>query len=150
LPFAPGRLEVGYEVRNTGNVRLGARGSVEVRGPFGLARTMSEAGPVDELLPGEAVSREVSMKAQGLSRITGSLILTPTVVGEDDLEPPDRTGDTFTLAAVSWTDLAVIVLVLLVILALLLGRRRRRGQRKVAPAEVRPGPARPTDRQALG
>ncbi|MYV99905.1 DUF916 domain-containing protein, partial [Streptomyces sp. SID3343] len=57
-PF-DGGLTVTYTVRNTGNVRLGARPELTVRGPWGLTEKHRRLDPLPELLPGASVTRTV-------------------------------------------------------------------------------------------
>jgi hypothetical protein len=108
IPFWPGTLRVDYEVRNTGNVRLGASGIARAHGPFGWAPVSRSVDLVRELLPGEAAPVSVTMPASPVFRLTGGLDVTPRAVGEDGIAPPPPVAAAFALTAISWSGFAAV------------------------------------------
>jgi hypothetical protein len=125
-PFSAGGLEVGYEVANTGNTRLGAAVSLRAAGLWGIGSTTVEAEPVTELLPGERVSGSARVPIAALVRLTGAVEAVPTVVGADDVQPPGRVVGEFGLFAIPW---ALVIVLTLVLAVALVAFRRRRGKR---------------------
>lgn len=123
VPFAPGTLRVGYEVANTGNTRLGAATRVGATAPLGLATT-GGADDIDELLPGDTAVRVLELRAWPLMALSGDVSVAALTVGDDQLALPQAVGTAFSLAAVSWTGVAVLAL--LVVLAVLRHRARTR------------------------
>jgi hypothetical protein len=114
-PFASGVAEVRYTVRNTGNVRMSARRSVELAGPFGLGKRTVEADEIGELPPGSTA--EYIQRFEGVlpaGRVTGTVTLTPYPLGVEQAEagaPIEASAGSW---ALSWPlALALLVLVLL-------------------------------------
>lgn len=130
IPFAPGTLRVDYEVENAGNVRLGATTLVDASGPFELTSTRGTAR-VDELLPGDVATGVVETRAWPLFALSGDTSLAALTVGEDQVPLPATTVDAFTVVAISWTGLAVLM-VLLVVAVVAVRRRRRRHAAAIA------------------
>ncbi|MDG4764041.1 DUF916 domain-containing protein [Solwaraspora sp. WMMD406] len=104
-PLGDGDATVTYQVRNTGNIRIGGTGAVLLDGPFGwnLART----APIDlpELLPGSAFT--VTERITGVPpalRLTGTVDLAPVTVDEA-LPPVTRSASVW---APPWLLLAAI------------------------------------------
>ncbi|MFY1698014.1 MULTISPECIES: WxL protein peptidoglycan domain-containing protein [unclassified Solwaraspora] len=104
-PLGDGDAVVTYQVRNTGNIRVGGTGAVLLAGPLGwdLART----DPVDlpELLPGSTFT--VAERITGVPpalRLTATVDLAPTTVDEA-LPPVTRTASAW---APPWLLLAAI------------------------------------------
>ncbi|MDR1432318.1 MAG: DUF916 domain-containing protein [Propionibacteriaceae bacterium] len=124
IPFAPGKLTVGYEVAATGNVRLGARASAESFGLFGIGKSTVQDNPITELLPGEKTSRTMTLDAPALFWLWGDVSVVPTVVGEDEVSPPQALAADFSVAAVPWTGVAVVLLLAGTITAVKLRARR--------------------------
>ncbi|MDG4775083.1 DUF916 domain-containing protein [Solwaraspora sp. WMMD792] len=132
-PLGDGDVEVTYQVRNTGNIRVGGTGAVLLDGPLGweLART----DPVDlpELLPGSTFT--VTERITGVPpalRLTATVDLAPTTVDEA-LPPVTRTAGVW---APPWLLLAAIA-----VLAGWFGVRRWRTRRTVsgtAPTSTAP------------
>jgi hypothetical protein len=136
IPFAPGELTVSYEVANTGNVRMGADLAARAVGPLGLGKSTAQAEPVVELLPGERVTRTVSLGAPALAWLGGAVTLTPVVVGEDSVRPPAASEATFRVAAIPWTGLMLTVMLIgAAIVVRRKGRVREAGkdERQAAP-----------------
>jgi hypothetical protein len=127
IPFGAGRATIDYEVVNTGNVRLGATTVAQAAGPFGWGASSSPVGDAaTELLPGDAVSRTVSIEAPALIRLGGSVAVTPKVVGADDVQPPQAIRAAFSIFAIPWTGIMLTVCLVAAALAI---RRRRRNRR---------------------
>ncbi|MFV2021326.1 WxL protein peptidoglycan domain-containing protein [Micromonospora sp. LOL_023] len=125
-PLGDGDVVVTYQVRNTGNIRIGGTGAVLLDGPFGwnLART----DPVDlpELLPGSAFT--VAERITGVPpvlRLTGTIDLAPVTVDEA-LPPVTRTASVW---APPWLLLTAIAA-----LGGWTGVRRWRSRRRPAPS----------------
>ncbi|ACU35789.1 hypothetical protein [Actinosynnema mirum] len=133
VPFADGTLKVTYEVVNTGNVRLGAAATAEAAGPFGLlARRGGDAA--DELLPGNTTTRTLEIPAPSLFWASGDLTVTGVAVGEDELTAPTPIIRGYSVLAVSWTGVGLLVLVAGGA-ALFLVRRKRTGTGGVSTEE---------------
>lgn len=109
-PFSPGSLRVEYVVANDGNVRLGATPAAAVEGPFGAGAVTASGAPVREVLPGQAVPGVIEVDAWPLVRSVTEVSVTPSVVGEDDVEaallPVTVTVTTWT---VPWSQLGLLV-----------------------------------------
>lgn len=106
-PLAPGTVHVRYVVRNTGDVRLGARGVVALAGPGGVgsARAVSE---VREVLPGRSAVLTASLRAWPLVRASGPLDVAPSVVGSDVVDAPlTPTSTGITVWTLPWAQLAL-------------------------------------------
>ena len=108
IPFAPGVLHVSYDVENTGNVRLGDAAEVAVAGPFGVAPASATAA-AGELLPGDVARRTVAVEAWPMAVLWGTVTVTPTAIGEDQLTAAAAQSAGFLAAAVSWTGLVALV-----------------------------------------
>jgi hypothetical protein len=121
-----GTVEVGYTVRNTGNVRMAVDTGVQVAGPFGLLPRTVTGDHIDELLPGGEVHLNTSV-----SRVWPLVIGTVTVSatgraaagGEDPGVGTVRAQAHFW--AIPWVALAVLAL-LLALAAYRIVRKRRR------------------------
>ncbi|MDR0432911.1 MAG: hypothetical protein LBH48_06355 [Bifidobacteriaceae bacterium] len=130
IPFWPGTLRVEYEVRNTGNVRLGTSGMAEATGPFGWGSKARPAGELRELLPGEAVPVAVTVTAPPLFKLDGQVEVTPKAVGEDDVVPPEAINAEFRATAISWSGMAALAAVVIcLVIAVWRGLKRRRRAR---------------------
>ncbi|MFD9034637.1 WxL protein peptidoglycan domain-containing protein, partial [Streptomyces sp. NPDC059567] len=127
-PFGSGSATVTYTVRNTGNVRLGARQAVRVNGVFGSSITAKGAPNLGELLPGNALT--VTAEAGGVLPLVRSsaVVSVQPVATRDGVDPrlPSLTHSV-SLWAVPWTLLALL---LLVVAGFLRRRRRRRSDRQ--------------------
>lgn len=126
-PLVGGTLTATVTVRNTGNVRLTGRPTLDVAGPLGLGRRSVEAGDLPEILPGGEVTTTVRMTgAAPLFRLTTKLTISPAAVGDQVLDPPPQ-GDTtqVTVWAVPWLQLALLVPFSLAVWLLIVARRRR-------------------------
>lgn len=122
-PFAPGTVRLSVDVRNEGNVRLGAHTRASIAGIWGLAGTSAD-DDVREILPGDGVERAIELEAWPLVFGWGELRTTPLIVGEDTVdETPTATTVPFAVWTIPWSQL---VLAVLVVGAVLLVRRLRR------------------------
>ncbi|WP_203670308.1 hypothetical protein, partial [Cellulomonas pakistanensis] len=136
-PFAPGTLRVEYTVANTGNVRLGATTSASAAGPFGVAGADAEGAAVREVLPGGAAHGSVEVEAWPLVRLGGSVAVTPSVVGDDEVTAALAASEaTWSAWAVPWVQVGLVLLVVGVVLAMRQARARREAatRRRIAAA----------------
>ena len=124
--FGKGDATVSYTLRNTGNAILGARQTVSIAGPFGIAKVAAGKLPdTRQLAPGAGV--RVSAQLHGVTpaiRSTATVNVIPLL--------PDAAGSIAPLPAIQatgkawtfpWTLLAAIALICA--LAAGLARRRR-------------------------
>ncbi|MFI6245954.1 hypothetical protein [Streptomyces sp. NPDC051016] len=129
-PFGTGTATVTYTVRNTGNVRLGARQTVRVSDLFGGDATVRRPRDIPELLPGSALT--VTASATGVLptlRDTATVSVDPVPV-RGDVPPPVHPRVTASAGfwAVSWTALGLILLAVAAVVVFFVRRRpRRRG-----------------------
>lgn len=122
-PFGKGTVTVTFDVANTGNVRLGAQADVSAAGPWGLAKGTASATQ-REVLPGKAAGASVEIAVPPLFLTRGEVAITPSVVGEDQLDATlSAVSVPFTVWAVPWAQLVVI---LFVVAAFVLVRALRR------------------------
>lgn len=122
-PFAGGTVTVRFAVANAGNVRLGAGAVASLAGPGGAAPRQARSEE-REVLPGQATVTTVEVPVAPLFFAWGDVVVTPTVVGEDDVDVTLTPATaSFTVWTVPWSQLALLVLVLG---ALLLARASRR------------------------
>ncbi|MCL3859633.1 DUF916 domain-containing protein [Actinotalea sp. K2] len=156
-PARPGSSVVSYTVVNTGNVRLDAVPTVEVKAPFGLWSHVVEADPVVDLFPGMAVSRTIELPVAPLGPMTVDVVVQPVAsAGQEITVPQVRAGTV--IWAVPWAALVVLVLLALVVWSAVRARRRvrertdgptRAGSTTPAPERApttdRPAPAHPRE-----
>ncbi|MFE3200632.1 WxL protein peptidoglycan domain-containing protein [Embleya sp. NPDC059237] len=137
-----GALNVTYTVRNSGNIRLGARPDLTVRGPWGLTGTHRKLGPLPELLPGASLTRTVRVSGVTQAfRLDVDLALHPTPVPGGSPDTGPTTHAHTTVRAIPWSAMATAAALLALITARLLHRRRRRGSTR--PTEKASPPATP-------
>ncbi|MBD7920321.1 hypothetical protein H9657_18790 [Cellulomonas sp. Sa3CUA2] len=123
-PFARGTVEVEVGVENAGNVRLGSRTVVTTAGPWGAGRA-ERREEVREVLPGRSASVALELPVVPLFRVWGDVGVDPVVVGEDDVEVRLRPGTaSFTVWAVPWAQIALVLLVVGAVVAVRVLRRR--------------------------
>ncbi|MFB6842369.1 WxL protein peptidoglycan domain-containing protein [Streptomyces sp. NPDC056361] len=143
-PFATGRATVTYTVRNTGNVRLGARQAVRVNGLFGSSVIASGARDLGELLPGSALT--VTAEADGVAPLlhASAVVSVQPVVTRDGVDPrlPSLTRSV-PLWTVPWTALGLLLLLVAGLLWRRRARRNGRGRRTAAPAKSTANPENP-------
>jgi Bacterial protein of unknown function (DUF916) len=138
-PFASGKTTITYTVSNTGNVRLGAHGSVDLAGSYGSVHSAS-VPDVAELLPGNSHDEKVVLDGVGRNfheHVTVAVVPFPM--------PGDTDGRLTDVKAT--TSFWAVPAGMLVLLALLMGSllavvlRWRRRKRTPLPAVT--GTARP-------
>jgi hypothetical protein len=81
-PASSGSATVTYTVANTGNVRLTARQSVRVSGPFGVLAHSRAIADLPELLPGNSLTRSVVVHGVWpATHLTAKVTLRPSATG---------------------------------------------------------------------
>ncbi|WP_107074039.1 DUF916 domain-containing protein [Micromonospora sp. MH33] len=127
-PLAGGAITATATVRNTGNIRLAGRPTVEAAGPFGLNAVAASGTALPEILPGDAVRTTVRLtRVAPLFRLTVTTAVTPSAVDGQALDPPpDTVSHRVTVWAVPWSQLLLLILVAGAICAFVTVRRRRR------------------------
>jgi len=81
-PFAPGTLDVTYDVRNSGNLRLDVNQKITITGPFGIPLGEYTPDPVSNLLPRQTVRIKAAVPAiVALALAWSTVTLTPGPVG---------------------------------------------------------------------
>ena len=128
-PFTGGSTTLTYRVRNTGNVRLGAKQKVTVRTLWGSDKTADGVADVPEILPGDVVDMVAEVKgAFPAIWLTGSVTADPQAQTGDEKLPLYSVSRDHGFWAVSWPLTAIVGGVLLVIAAFFVIRylRRRR------------------------
>ncbi|WP_432842105.1 WxL protein peptidoglycan domain-containing protein [Dactylosporangium sp. CA-092794] len=132
-PVEPGTATVTYTVTNTGNVRLRARQTLRVAGPFGLLGRAVDLGELPEILPGGSLTRTVDVpRVWPAVRLTATVELRPVAGAEAptvSLAPVSGTGAAW---AGPWGQAIVLIIVAAAVAGWLWQRRRSR--RKVATA----------------
>ncbi|QGQ18156.1 hypothetical protein GC089_01320 [Cellulomonas sp. JZ18] len=137
-PFSPGTVRVTYALVNSGDVRLGARGTVSASGPFGAGATHRDADR-REVLPGGSAQEVVDLPAWPLLRTGVRVHVAPTVVGEDAVDARlEATAVEVTAWTPPWSQLALLALVAALLVAVRALRRRaaRRVQARIDAAVV--------------
>ncbi|MFK3978934.1 DUF916 domain-containing protein [Micromonospora sp. NPDC050397] len=135
-PFGGGALTVHYRLRNTGNVRVGGTGRVEVRGPLNWSLAGTSPLELPELLPGSAI--EVNERITGLpaaGRLSVAVHVAPATM---DVPLPLVTRTTG-VWAVPWVLVAALALLGAAVAARRFGRRSPR--RTPGPEVAGSGPA---------
>ncbi len=128
-PFAPGTLELQYDLANEGNVRLGADVSTQATGLFGISLA-SASSSTREILPRQSTSVTEELTVWPLFFSWGEVSATPVIVGEDDgtaveLRP---TTTEFTAWTIPWSQLAVLALLIGAILLIRALRKRSKAR----------------------
>lgn len=94
-PFAPGTLSIGYDVSNTGNLRMDVNQRIVITGPFGIPLGAFTPKPVVNILPRQTVRITADVPAiAALALAWSTVTLTPGEVGTAD--KPAATGSTAT------------------------------------------------------
>lgn len=130
-PFSRGTAVVTYRVTNTGNVRLGARQTVTVKGVVGPEVSSEPLEDIKVLLPGGSAT--VTTRVTGIAPLglmTATVAIDPVVPEASDVAPPETVVGTARFWAVPWLLLALL---LLVGLAAAWWMRRRRDSEPEAP-----------------
>ena len=138
LALGGGSLDVGYTVRNVGNVRLAAHQSLEVAAPFGITMKTVHLPDLPELLPGAKLTQVAHVHGVlPVIRVTAIVHLDPfskSTVGPQPKAPP--ASGSSSVWAIPWLWLLALLLV-----GLYLWQRRARSGS--APAQGSPTPAPP-------
>ncbi|CAB4926913.1 unannotated protein [freshwater metagenome] len=141
-----GRLTLTWSLQNTGNVRMGALGRVDVAGALGPGSSR-DLEKIEQILPGDVVNQTVVIDDMPASlRLSSTVNVTPVALEADVTAPQDLTSTTSTWA-VSWVLVAAVSLVLGLLIALVKGLRGRR--RRGAHAEHMGGEELPPSGQPL-
>ncbi|QAY59897.1 hypothetical protein ET475_07755 [Microbacterium protaetiae] len=144
-PFLPGEIHVRYDIQNTGNVRLGAAPEVTVAGPLGILPRTVVADPIAEIAPGEHRTSSVTVPSQWPFFVSTIRLATSTS-SVSDAAPIDATPSsvsTVAIAAMPWSQLAVLLFA-----ALLMVVWRRSRRRQMAEVERRIDQARAEGRSS--
>jgi hypothetical protein len=123
-----GTVDVGYTLRNTGNVRMAVQPDVRVTGPVGLLPRTARGDRIDELLPGSEVHVSTTVSgvwSLGRESVTVSATGLPSATGEDPGVGTVRASTQ--VWAIPWAVLALLVL-LVGLVAYRVKRRPRRHQ----------------------
>ncbi|MGC0418150.1 WxL protein peptidoglycan domain-containing protein [Embleya sp. AB8] len=137
-PF-DGGLTVTYTVRNTGNIRLGARPELTVRGPWGLTTKHQRLDVLPELLPGAALTRTVRIDGVTQAfRLNVDLAVHPVPVPGGPTETGPTAHARSTVPAIPWTAVGAAALLLTLVAAIAVRRRRRRRGRPADEATTTP------------
>lgn len=111
-PFARGTAVVSYRITNTGNLRLGAKQSVTVKGLVGPTADSEPLEDIKVLLPGGSAT--VTTRVTGilpLGLMTASVSVDGVVPEASDVSAPDTVTETARFWAIPWLLLAVLLLV---------------------------------------
>ncbi|WP_223215229.1 hypothetical protein [Microbacterium trichothecenolyticum] len=123
-PFA-GTVTVRYTVSNTGNIALAGNSTGSVRTWFGIPLATASGGTINELLPGNSSTYELSISGIGqLGYLLAEVKLSPFVDSEDaaaQMPAPPTSRDTV-LIALPW----LLVIALVLVAGFMLFRRWRR------------------------
>ncbi|MFF4446890.1 WxL protein peptidoglycan domain-containing protein [Streptomyces sp. NPDC001502] len=160
-PFGTGSATVTYTLRNTGNVRLGARQAVRINGMLGGSVTAGGLKDLGDLLPGSSLT--ITAKADGVvpTLRSSAVVSVQAVATREGVDPklPSLTRSV-SLWTVPWTLLALVLAI--TACGLRLWRRRRlaraaataSARRRTTPEIAKKEPivqfTRPTRRDAAG
>lgn len=124
-PFAPGTLEVTYDLANNGNVRLGATTATDVTALFDIALA-GATGEAREILPRQSTSTTETFTVWPVFLTFGEVTATPTIVGSDDPTTTELapTTTTFTAWTIPWSQLAILVILAALITFIVWSRKR--------------------------
>ncbi len=140
-PIGTGRVEVSYNVKNTGNVALGGRQTVYVSGLFGSKEMAAHVANLQLLLPGSTVKQKAVVSGVFPElRDTGHVSITPLYIPGTSQPASGPYQATVGFWAISWTLVGIIVFLILLGVAWWLIRRRRR---RTPLGEGGPSPAGP-------
>jgi hypothetical protein len=132
-PASSGTATVTYTVANAGNVRLRARQSVRLAGPFGLLGRAAKLPDLPELLPGSSFTRTATVHGVWpATQLTATVRLDPYTGPADpkvDAGPMSGSGTTW-----AWPWGQFLVVVLLAGAIAWARRQRRRAAAKVDAA----------------
>jgi hypothetical protein len=125
-PWKPGSVVVDYTVSNTGNLRMGFKPSLTVKGPLGLGARSAREEPVAELLPGNSRSFHTTVRnVWPLLRLHVTAIVAPAAAIAEAPPTIGAVRQTIDIVAVTW-PLIVLLVLLLALLAYQVYSRVRR------------------------
>ncbi|MFF5080400.1 WxL protein peptidoglycan domain-containing protein [Actinoplanes sp. NPDC000266] len=108
-PFGTGHTTLTYKVRNTGNVRLGAKQQVTVRTIWGSERKAPAIAQAAEILPGDAVDVVAEVKgALPAFWLTGTVHADPLAQPGDEKLPLTAVSRDRGFWAMPWVLLAIV------------------------------------------
>jgi hypothetical protein len=123
-PLATGTITVKYDVKNTGNLKLGGRPSVSASSLFGNDGKSAVSPQIPLLLPGSSVTETTTLthvRPEGLLHVKVQIV--PLIVqGDSDPHLGVYTASA-TVVAIPW--LLIILAIAIAVLAYLWWRRRR-------------------------
>lgn len=133
-PLGRATTDVTYRVTNTGNVNLGGRQAVSVRGLVGPTQLSRPIPDAELLLPGGSMEVKTTVpQTWPLIWERATVSVNPLVQPGDPVTGLTRYVGTTNFWAVPWTLLAIIA-ALLLLLGFLIRRRVKRRRRPVAQA----------------
>ncbi|RLK58225.1 WxL protein peptidoglycan domain-containing protein [Actinokineospora cianjurensis] len=133
-PVGKGTTSVSYTVANTGNTRIAATHTVRLDGLFGWFGTDAAVEPIPELLPGESVTRRLSVGFVPAGRVTAAVAVTASVPGGAPLPQVTATDGAL---ALPWAVAVCLLLVVCLLLALRArAKARAAGEQKRIKAAV--------------
>ena len=133
-PFGSSRATLTYRVRNTGNVRLGAKQHVTVGTIWGADRDAPGVVDLPEILPGNAVDVTTEVRsALPAIWLTSAVRTDPVAQPGDQALAITATTREHGFWAISWTLLALVAALIAVVVLSLRRRVRRRRGGPVAP-----------------
>jgi hypothetical protein len=124
-PFSPGSTTLSFNLRNSGNVKLGGLVSAEVKGLFGQRATADDAAQIPLLLPGNAVPLTIEVPGVYPEFREAATVIELPVMAKGDVDPAvSRAEGTVAFWAIPW-PVIIAVLVLIALVTLAIWRRRR-------------------------
>jgi hypothetical protein len=109
-PFGRGATNVTYRITNTGNVNMGGRQSMSIKGPVGPAQVLA-IPDADMLMPGGYVDVKTSLKQTWpLVHESATVTVKPLVLPGDSAAGKATYSAATTFWAVPWALLALLVL----------------------------------------
>lgn len=129
-PVAPGTARVGFDVTNTGNVRLSGTPQVHLSGPFGIDLGSVTLDPVANLMPGgtghvTATLPDVPALVFLRATVTVSPLPGDGATGQADLGLTPVTGSAVAWA-MPWTAIGLLVALVAIVVLVVWWRRRSR------------------------
>jgi hypothetical protein len=127
-PFAPGTIDVAYEIENTGNTLLRTQPAITVSGPFGIGARTVQGEDVAEIAPGETRRGSVRIpSAWPLFTYDVSVSAEPLAVSDElSIDGAEAARADVGIVAMPWPQLVVIALAIALLVWGLVHRRRER------------------------
>jgi hypothetical protein len=126
-PVGKGTMHVKYTVKNTGNVRVTANPTIEVKGPLGVTGTTLHSAAMPELLPANSLTFTADLDVFPAVHLDTTVELEPRTT-EDRTELPAKVTTASASAgvwAIPWALLVVVAVVVVAIVLWIWSRRRR-------------------------